>query len=138
MKTYLPYLILTILLTGVLTGFQRSFSTIETEQKIGTMGQSKLNLTGLFRINNQNSKEIPLLEVKHEIKGNLVLIECIVTGISFREFDNSKQKIGKIVVWIDGKKNTEAASAAFIIKGLKPGSHKVMVEMVNLNDEPYG
>jgi hypothetical protein len=123
---------------GVLSGFQKNLSTTEIEQNNGAVDLTSLNQTGSFPIDNPNSKDIPSLIVKHEIKRNLVLIECIVTGISFRETDKSKQKIGKIVVWIDGKKHTEATSAALIIKGLKPGSHKVILEIVNLNNEPYG
>ncbi len=82
--------------------------------------------------------EIPSLFVHHQIKGEQVLIDCIVTGISFRESDHSKEKIGKIVVWIDGKKNTEVNAAAFIIKGFSPGSHRVKLEVVNLNNVSYG
>lgn len=84
------------------------------------------------------STEIPSLFVHHQTKGEQVLIECIVTGISFRETDQSKEKIGKIVVWVDGKKKTEVNAAAFIIKGFSPGSHLVKLEMVNLNNVSYG
>jgi hypothetical protein len=123
---------------GVLSGFQKNLSITEIEQNNGAVDLTSLNQTRSFPINNPNSKDIPSLVVKHEIKGNHVLIECIVTGISFRESDKSKQKIGKIVVWIDGKKHTEATSAVLIIKNLNPGNHKVILEIVNLNNEPYG
>ena len=85
-----------------------------------------------------NKQEFPSLYVKHHTKGNQVMVECIVTGISFRESDHNKQKVGKMVVWVDGKKNLEIASAAFIIKNLSPGSHTFKLEVVKLNNEPYG
>lgn len=84
------------------------------------------------------SKEIPSLFVNHQIKGNQVMVECIVTGISFRESDRDLLKTGKIVIWVDDKRKFEAASAAFIIKGLTPGSHKIKLEVVDLQNEPYG
>jgi hypothetical protein len=76
--------------------------------------------------------------VQYETKGNNVFVECILTGISFRESDKSKQKIGKMVVWIDGRKKQEVTSAAFIVKGLSPGNHKLKLEVVQLNNESYG
>ena len=84
------------------------------------------------------SQEIPSLFVQHQIKGDSVLINCIVSGISFRETDHSKSKFGKIVVWIDGKKKSEVHSAAFLIKEFPPGRHMIKLEVVDLNDVPYG
>jgi hypothetical protein len=138
MKSRLPHLVLSILLIGILSGFQKVLPNTEIKQKIRAFELTSLHQTDIVPVNYQNSKEIPSLFVQHEIKGNHVLIECIVTGISFRESDDSKQKIGKMVVWIDGEKNTEVAAAAFIIKGLSTGRHKVMLEVVNLNNQPYG
>jgi hypothetical protein len=109
MKMHFRHGILMVLLMGILSGF-----------------------------NVMPSTEIPSLFVHHEIKGEQVLIECIVTGISFRETDHSKGKIGKIVVWVDGKKKTEVNAAAFIVKGFSSGSHRVKLEVVNLNNESYG
>ncbi|MCM2533520.1 hypothetical protein NDK43_15410 [Neobacillus pocheonensis] len=43
-----------------------------------------------------------------------------------------------MVVYIDGLRTQEATSAAFIIKGLSPGNHKIKLEVVKLNNEPYG
>lgn len=84
------------------------------------------------------SNEIPSLDVRHHVKENQVMVECIVIGISFRESDHGKQKAGKMVIWVDGEIKSEAASAAFIIKGLTSGSHKIKIEVVNLHNEPYG
>ncbi|MGG3466547.1 hypothetical protein ABES02_03230 [Neobacillus pocheonensis] len=84
------------------------------------------------------SKEFPTFSVQHHINGNQVMVECVVTGISFRELDHKKDKVGKLVLWVDGEKNQEVKTAAFIIKDLSPGSHKLKLEVVKLNNEPYG
>jgi len=76
--------------------------------------------------------------VKHVQKKDNVLVECIVSGVSFRESDSSKQAVGKILISVDGKKWSEADSAAFIIKGLLPGKHHVKLEVVDLQNKPYG
>jgi hypothetical protein len=110
MKKHFPQVALFILLIGILSGFNHV----------------------------SPSAEMPSLFVHHEIKGEAVLISCIVSGISFREIDQSKRKIGKLVIWVDGQKKSEAKAAAFIIKGLTPGGHRVKVEVVDLNNEPYG
>ncbi|WP_223595967.1 hypothetical protein [Neobacillus bataviensis] len=94
-------------------------------------------LLGIF-ILGFNKQEFPSLYVKHHTRGNQVMVECIVTGISFRESEHNKHKVGKMVVWVDGKRNLEIASAAFIIKNLSPGSHTLKLEVVKLNNAPYG
>jgi hypothetical protein len=80
----------------------------------------------------------PSLSVHYQTNGNNLLVECIVTGISFREMDQSKENIGKLVIWLDGRKKQEAAAAAFILKDLSKGKHHLKLEVVNLQNKPYG
>jgi hypothetical protein len=84
------------------------------------------------------ANETPSLFVHYQIKGNNLFVDCVLTGISFRETDYSKEKVGKMIVWVDGKKLQEVSAAAFIIKGLPPGEHKLKLEVVKLTNEPYG
>ncbi len=84
------------------------------------------------------SREIPSLSVSHETKGKDVFVECIVSGISFRNSEPTNQKVGKMVVWVDGQKKSVVSSAVFIIRGLSPGNHNIKLVMVNLNNMPYG
>ncbi|PLS06433.1 hypothetical protein [Neobacillus cucumis] len=114
------------------SGCQREITKPEIKPKFINIYQSSVSVF------HQDDNEIPSLFVKHEIKGNQIYIECLVTGISFRNRERSKQKIGKMQVWVDGKKSREITSAAFIIKGLSPGKHKLKLEIVKLNNEPYG
>ncbi|WP_102271573.1 hypothetical protein [Cytobacillus massiliigabonensis] len=66
--------------------------------------------------------------VNHKVEGRNVLIECIVQGITFRE--TAGKKTGKIILYVDGKKKEEVYSAAFIVKGLSSGTHRLKLEVV--------
>ncbi|MFK9092303.1 hypothetical protein [Bacillus salipaludis] len=138
MKKIIPFYILFFLLTGIICGCQKDLPKPETKLKIVSLDQSNILHAEIVPVFYQYSKEFPSLFVQHETKGNQVFVECIVNGISFRESDHSKQKVGKMIVWVDGKRNSEVTSAAFIIKGLSPGGHKLKLEVVKLNNDPYG
>lgn len=138
LKRIVPFIILLFFLAGIISGCQKDLSKLETKPKIDSMDQLSYFHSEIVPVYKQNLKEIPSLFVQHKIKGNQILVECIINGVSFRESDHSKQKIGKMIVWVDGKKNSEVTSAAFIIKGLSPGVHKLKLEVVKLNSEPYG
>jgi len=132
----IPCFIITSLLIGIISGCQRNLPKPETKPKIVPIEQTNAMQTEIVPVYNQN--EIPSLFVQYQTKGNNLLVECILTGISFREADQSQKKQGKLVVWIDGKRSQEATSAAFIIKGLSPGDHKLKLEVVKMNNQPYG
>jgi hypothetical protein len=138
LRKIVPLYMLILVLTGIMAGCHRDIPKPETKPKIVPINQTSTVNLDIVPVYNQNSKEIPSLFVRHETKGSQVLVDCIVTGISFRSTDHTKQKIGKVIVWIDGIRNSEVASAAFIIKGLSPGSHKIKLEVVKLTNEPYG
>ncbi|MEC1520976.1 hypothetical protein P9D43_02865 [Neobacillus niacini] len=117
MKRYIELTILSIFLTGILSGFQKS---------------PVLPMVSKYSENN------PSLYVQSRTKGNNVFVECILSGISFRQSDQHDRKVGKLVIWLDGKRTKEVNSAAFIIKGLPPGEHTVKLEVVDLKNVPYG
>lgn len=117
MKRYIELTILSILLTGILSGFQKS---------------------PVLPIVSKYSENSPSLYVQSRTKGNNVFVECILSGISFRQSDQHDRKVGKLVIWLDGKRTKEVNSAAFIIKGLPPGEHTVKLEVVDLKNVPYG
>ncbi|MEH7177298.1 hypothetical protein [Neobacillus vireti] len=95
-------------------------------------------IVGIMSGFHQYANQSPSLFVQSKTKDNNVFVECIVTGISFRESDQKFQKVGKFVVWLDGKRSQEVNSAAFIIKDLSPGRHEIKLEVVDLNNKPYG
>lgn len=128
------------LIIGILAGCQNDLSNLKNASMVTGMIH-KNNLEAPFvEVYNPITKEnpFPALFVQHKTKGNHVLVECIVSGITFRKGDDTNQKVGKMIVWIDGQRNIEVDSAAFIIKNLKPGSHLIKLELVGLNNVPYG
>jgi hypothetical protein len=72
--------------------------------------------------------ETPLF-VKYKIHGSDLYIDCIVTGISFREGAGEQQ--GSILLYADGKKVREVHAASFSVKGLSSGTHKIKVKVVS-------
>ena len=67
--------------------------------------------------------------VKHQVKENDVYFECVVKGVSFRN-DGAK-----IILYIDGKRIKEINHAAFIVKGLNKGMHKIKLELIGPNQQ---
>lgn len=67
--------------------------------------------------------------VKHQVKENDVYFECVVKGASFRN-DGAK-----IILYIDGKRIKEIDHAAFIVKGLNKGMHKIKLELIGPNQQ---
>ncbi|TDK64948.1 hypothetical protein E2K98_01495 [Bacillus salipaludis] len=138
MKRNFWMLTLSIFVLSIMTGCQNDLPKPESKSKIIPFVQAS---TYKFDSNselNQNSEEKPSLFVQYKTRGTNVMVECILSGISFRESDSSKEKLGKMVVWVDDRKFQEVSTAAFIVKGLTPGNHKVRLEVIDLNNRPYG
>jgi hypothetical protein len=133
----MPIFIITNLLTALISGCQKDMPIHETKPLAVSIEPTRVHVA-ILPVNNLNSTENPSLFVQYQRRGGNILIECILTGISFRDSNQTKKKQGKMVVWIDGKRSHEVTSAAFIIKGLAPGDHKLKLEVVHLNNQPYG
>ncbi|KAB2337391.1 hypothetical protein F7731_07200 [Cytobacillus depressus] len=73
-----------------------------------------------------------LFYVNHQVQGKNVLIECMVHGVTFRDTNSSNK--GKIILYVDGKKKEEISSAAFIVKGLSAGTHRIKLEVMKKNN----
>jgi hypothetical protein len=82
----------------------------------------------IIKENKKNS-----FHVKSFVRGNNVFIECMITNFSFRERDHSQDNSGKMLVLIDGKRYKEYSTAAFIIKDLESGHHRITLQIVNQN-----
>ncbi len=97
----------------------------EPEAKLfetGDIGAKNISAAGL------EEKESPLF-VKYTIHGSDLYIDCIVTGVSFREGAGEQQ--GKILLYADGKKVREVHAASFSVKGLASGLHNIKVKVVS-------
>ncbi|OLS41985.1 hypothetical protein [Bacillus sp. MRMR6] len=98
---------------------------------------AEIHLPVLNDSSNVYAEEQPSFFVQYETKNKDLLVQCILTGISFRE-TNSGKKTGKLIVSVDGKKVQEVTAAAFIVKDLPVGEHKVKLDVVDLNHKPFG
>jgi hypothetical protein len=74
--------------------------------------------------------------VKIITKGNRVYVDCFVKEYAFDKGSNKQQ--AKIRMYIDGKKLDDYQTAAFIVKDVPEGSHKVKIEIVDAAGEPSG
>ncbi|QOR68443.1 hypothetical protein IM538_10225 [Cytobacillus suaedae] len=78
------------------------------------------------------------LDVKHQIKGNDIYVECVVTNFTFTKGkDKNVDGEGHIELYLNGEKVDEIATAAFIIKELPPGNHTVKLELVHNDSLKY-
>ena len=69
------------------------------------------------------------VRVQHMVRGNDVYVECKVNGYSFRK--DSKNKLVKLLVEINGEKKQEYHNAAFVIQDLKDGNYKIKVHVMD-------
>src|SRR5689334_17232191 len=109
----IQWLILSMIILGFILGCQLDLPKTVAKAYVGKIDFHSSLQEGIMPVFNQYSSEFPSFFVQYETKGNNVFVECILTGISFREADTSKQKIGKMVIWIDGQKKQEVTTAAF-------------------------
>ncbi|MCQ6279779.1 hypothetical protein [Bacillus sp. EB600] len=123
---------------SILSGCQRDMPKPETKPKNLSLVNMNIPAAKTVIASSRENEAIPSLFVQYESKGNNVFVECIVTGVTFRENNQSNRKVGKIIVWVDGKKSQEVSAAAFIIKDLAYGNHKLKLEVVNLHNKSYG
>jgi hypothetical protein len=129
----MKYITSTLLLFFLLlTGCQSQKDMPEPEVKFSVIPMSTVNTEHDMPAVTSQAKE-PFM-VQHHVRGSNVYIECMIPSISFRE-DSSNQ--GKIILYIDGVKKEEIQTAAFIVKGLGSGNHRVKLEVVKPNNEPY-
>ncbi|MFJ8244100.1 hypothetical protein [Peribacillus asahii] len=74
--------------------------------------------------------------VKTIVKEDNVYVECYVRGYSFSQ-TNSK-KLATVTVSIDGKKHSERTTAAFVVRDVPNGKHRMKLEVLNEDGEKTG
>ncbi|MEI5906047.1 hypothetical protein WAK64_03050 [Bacillus spongiae] len=72
--------------------------------------------------------------VRHIVQKQNLYIECMLKDISFS--GKNGKKVGKVVVSVNGKKQGEFNTAAFVVKNLPKGNHHIQLEVMTLNNEP--
>jgi hypothetical protein len=78
--------------------------------------------------------------IKHHVKEHDVYVEVIVPGFTFSSTDKKKKVDGEgfLQIYLNNKKIDEIHQAAFIIKGLPIGKHKLKVVLVHNDSTSYG
>jgi hypothetical protein len=82
-----------------------------------------------------HASEKPTLDVNYSVKEGAVYIDCRLHNFSFVRDDENK---GVLKITIDDKKTIFIEQAAFVIRGLKGGEHKVQIEVMKNEKNSYG
>ena len=126
---WFPSLVIFLLLV-CLTGCGQEIPKPELNRELHI---GAIEVANLLKVTNHS--DTPGFSVRHHIKENNVFVQCVLSGISFR--NDNKKKMGKLIVSVDGIKTEEIASPIFIIRGLTPGNHLINLEVVSLENKPY-
>ncbi|MCR2820838.1 DUF2846 domain-containing protein [Lederbergia panacisoli] len=81
-----------------------------------------------------HSNRPQIMDIRHVVEGQNVKIECIISGVSFVSGKNQ----GKVLLYVDGQRYGEFNTAAFIVKNLEPGTHRLKIDVVKQNNESFG
>ncbi|TES55973.1 hypothetical protein E2L07_05890 [Halalkalibacterium halodurans] len=81
------------------------------------------------------------LEVRYEVKGDEVYVECMLDG-----FKLSQEHVGTphhegeghLRVYVDGEFVGALFHKGFVVRGLNPGKHELTVEVLQNDQAPYG
>ncbi|MFK2824887.1 hypothetical protein QYG89_04215 [Bacillus sp. B190/17] len=76
--------------------------------------------------------------VKHLLRGNSVFVELVVPGVSFSNHGTKSQEKGQIAVYVNGKHYHTYHTAAFIVKGLNSGQHRIDIKLTDEKHRPLG
>ncbi|MCD1160271.1 hypothetical protein [Peribacillus frigoritolerans] len=82
----------------------------------------------------QNSDED--FRVKTFVKGNSVYVECYLKNYGFSE--SNPEQLATVSVFIDNQKKVDMKTAAFIVKDVPNGMHKIKLEILNGAGEKTG
>jgi hypothetical protein len=115
-----------ILMSISLLACQRDIPEPETRIKVVSAAELSKDLI---------SKQGNPFQVRSFVKGNDVYIECFISNFSFRKEDKKGNRSGKMLVYVDGKKYNQYSSAAFIVKDLTTGNHRITLQLVDSNGQ---
>ncbi|MFS0763043.1 hypothetical protein [Peribacillus phoenicis] len=74
--------------------------------------------------------------VKTFVKGNSVYVECYLKNYGFSE--SNPEQLATVSVFIDNQKKVDMKTAAFILKEVPNGKHKIKLEILNGSGEKTG
>jgi uncharacterized protein (UPF0333 family) len=124
---------LTIIILLIATACNNDKPEPETKIRIEAITNNK-NVIPVLSQNGQRT-----MNVKHQIRGKDVFIECVVTNFTFKKGKQKKvEGEGHINLYLNGQKVDEISTAAFIVKGLPNGKHVIRLELVYNDSSKYG
>ncbi|MGZ9816458.1 hypothetical protein ACXM0N_11070 [Peribacillus simplex] len=74
--------------------------------------------------------------VKTFVKGNSVYVECYLKNYGFSE--SNPEQLATVSVFIDNQKKVDMKTAAFILKDVPNGMHKIKLEVLDGSGEKTG
>lgn len=98
---------------------------------------SSISVDEKFQIDNAAQTNLSAIKINHTVKGRDVFVECIVPGFSFKDNVERIEGEGHIHVYLNGKKIKDVNRAAFILKDLPKGKHKITLKFVYNDNTPY-
>jgi imidazole glycerol phosphate synthase subunit HisF len=115
-------LLLALVLSFVMVGCQRDIPEPKTKALVVSAAQTT---------NNEGNNFKHAFFVKHYIRGSDVQIECIIPDFTFQNNSRNGSQSGKLQVYIDGKLYKQVTTAAFTIKNLQSGNHRILLQIVD-------
>ncbi|MFJ7747213.1 hypothetical protein [Peribacillus sp. NPDC097295] len=122
-------IVLTVLLAA--TGCGKKIP--EPENVTVTSTQNVTDLKAATTVQNVHDEDF---RVKTFVKGNSVFVECYLNGYSFSG-DDSK-RLATVSVLIDNQKKIDMHTAAFILKDIPRGLHKIKLEVLKDSGQKTG
>ncbi|WP_102347053.1 hypothetical protein [Bacillus sp. Marseille-P3661] len=113
------------------------------------MGCNQIGVEDNQRIHHDSIISVPVfsksnpypMTVREEVRDNNVYVECVISNFTFSKRNEkvaNKQGTGYIKLYLNNQKIDDIYTAAFIMKGLPKGVHRVKLELVNNDGTPYG
>ncbi|MDP1417844.1 hypothetical protein Q8G35_05425 [Peribacillus simplex] len=124
-----------ILALAVLMAASGCGKKIPEPENSGVATQAESTLKAATTVSSiRNSDED--FRVKTFVKGNSVYVECYLKNYGFSE--SNPDQLATVSVFIDNQKKVDMKTAAFILKDVPNGMHKIKLEVLNGSGEKTG
>lgn len=122
----IPFFFLVVTITLILNACQKDIPEPETIRSV-------LAITGHASASELTNKDKDPFKVRYIIKEDDVFIECMISNFSFLDKKVTGVQNGKMLVYLNNKLTKEVSTAAFSIKNLHKGNHRITLQIVSKN-----